>query len=75
MKWRHPYHCSEMLVHLTEMSRFVSEVANVSPDSLASPLWEPAPAHKGGVHVSALLKDPKTYEHIVPEAVTTGAGF
>ncbi len=59
----------EKLAHLTEMSRFVSEVANVSPDSRQPFVGASAFAHKGGVHVSALLKDPKTYEHIDPEVV------
>jgi 2-isopropylmalate synthase len=59
----------EKLVHLTEMSRFVSEVANVSPDARQPFVGASAFAHKGGVHVSALLKDSKTYEHIDPEVV------
>jgi len=57
------------LVHLTEMSRFVSEVANVIPNSHQPYVGVSAFAHKGGVHVNALLKDPKTYEHIEPELV------
>jgi 2-isopropylmalate synthase len=59
----------ENLVHLTEMSRFVSEVANVSPSSHQPYVGASAFAHKGGIHVSALIKDAKTYEHIEPELV------
>jgi len=59
----------EKLPHLTEMSRFVSEVANVSPDSHQPYVGASAFAHKGGIHVSALMKDSKTYEHTEPELV------
>ena len=59
----------ENLVHLTDMSRFVSEVANVAPNPHMPYVGASAFAHKGGIHVSALLKDSKTYEHIVPELV------
>lgn len=57
----------EKLAHLVEMSRYVSEVANVSPDARQPYVGVSAFAHKGGIHVSALLKDSKTYEHIEPE--------
>lgn len=59
----------ENLAYLTEMSRFVSEVANVSPNLHQPYVGGAAFAHKGGVHVSALLKDSMTYEHIKPELV------
>lgn len=59
----------EKLERLVEMSHFVSEVANVSPDPHRPYVGMSAFAHKGGVHVSALLKDYKTYEHIKPELV------
>lgn len=59
----------ENLAHLVEMSHYVSEVANVSPDARQPYVGISAFAHKGGVHVSALLKDSKTYEHIEPELV------
>jgi 2-isopropylmalate synthase len=57
------------LVHLTGLSRFVSEVANVTPDTHQPYVGASAFAHKGGIHVSALLKDSRTYEHIPPERV------
>lgn len=59
----------ERLNKLVEMSHFVSEVANVSPDPHQPYVGVSAFAHKGGVHVSALLKDYKTYEHVEPELV------
>ncbi|MDD3653585.1 MAG: citramalate synthase [Desulfotomaculaceae bacterium] len=62
----------EKLTRLTELSHFVSEVANVSPDPHQPYVGASAFAHKGGVHVSALIKDYKTYEHIDPELVGNG---
>ena len=65
------YEClpQENLSMLTEVSRFVSEVANVPPNNQSPFVGKSAFAHKGGVHVSAILKDPSAYEHIDPELV------
>jgi len=54
---------------LTELSRYVSEQANINPNSHQPYVGNSAFAHKGGVHVSAMLKNPETYEHIPPEKV------
>ena len=54
---------------LTELSRFVSEVANIPPQNQRPFVGKSAFAHKGGVHVSAVAKLPKAYEHIPPEQV------
>ncbi|MHB1042186.1 MAG: citramalate synthase [Eubacteriales bacterium] len=59
----------ENLVNLTDLSRFVSEIANVHPDTHQPYVGLSAFAHKGGIHVSALMKDSRTYEHIDPELV------
>jgi 2-isopropylmalate synthase len=59
----------ERLKKLRETSRFVSEIANLSLDSRAAFVGDSAFAHKGGVHVSAVERNPATYEHIVPETV------
>lgn len=59
----------ENIARITEMSRFVSEVANVNPNTHQPYVGFSAFAHKGGVHVSALLKDSRSYEHIAPELV------
>ena len=59
----------ERLKKLRETSRFVSEIANLSLDSRAAFVGDSAFAHKGGVHVSAVERNPETYEHIRPEAV------
>jgi 2-isopropylmalate synthase len=57
------------IAHLTEVSRYVSEVANVSSNPNQPYVGFSAFAHKGGVHVNALMKDSRTYEHIAPELV------
>jgi 2-isopropylmalate synthase len=57
------------LKQLREVSRFVSEIANLSPSKYQPYVGEAAFAHKGGVHVDAIIKNSKTYEHIVPEQV------
>lgn len=54
---------------LTELSRYVSELANLNPNPHQPYVGNSAFAHKGGIHVSALLKNPETYEHIQPEKV------
>lgn len=59
----------DKLQALTELSRYVSELANVHPDNSQPYVGSSAFAHKGGVHVSALLKNPETYEHIEPGLV------
>ena len=57
------------LQHLTEISRSISEVVNLAPDDHAPFVGLSAFAHKGGIHVSAVQKNPLTYEHIAPEQV------
>ncbi len=59
----------EKLKHLTELSRFVSEIANVPPLNQRPFVGKSAFAHKGGVHVSAIIKNPDAYEHMNPELV------
>lgn len=54
---------------LTEVSKFISETSNTVPAPGLPYVGEKAFAHKGGMHVSALAKDPRTYEHISPETV------
>jgi 2-isopropylmalate synthase len=54
---------------LTALSTFVSETANLAPTPGMPYVGEKAFAHKGGIHVSAIAKDPRTYEHIDPKVV------
>ena len=57
------------LTRLTEMSHLVAEVANLPQNNQMPFVGRSAFAHKGGVHVDAVMKDRRTYEHIVPEEV------
>lgn len=54
---------------LTALSYSISEIANIRHQPHMPYVGEKAFAHKGGMHVNALLKDPRTYEHITPETV------
>jgi 2-isopropylmalate synthase len=60
---------AESLTRLTELSRFVSEIANLNPDTHAPYVGASAFAHKGGVHVAAVEKIAESYEHVPPELV------
>ncbi|HHV34019.1 MAG TPA: citramalate synthase [Syntrophomonadaceae bacterium] len=60
---------SDSLRQLTEVSRYVSEIANMTPLSSQPFVGSSAFTHKGGIHVNAILKDPCTYEHMAPELV------
>ncbi len=59
----------ERLKQLTELSRFVSEIANIPPVNQRPFVGKSAFAHKGGVHVSAIQKNAAAYEHMDPEIV------
>lgn len=59
----------EKLRTLTHASRILDEVLNRAPNRHAPYVGESAFAHKGGIHVSAVQKDPRTYEHVPPESV------
>ena len=54
---------------LTECSRLLDEILNKKSNRRAAYVGPSAFAHKGGLHVSAVSKDPKTYEHIDPSVV------
>lgn len=59
----------EQMAGLTSLSHFVNEVANLSPVDRSAYVGRSAFAHKGGIHVSAVMKDATTYEHIEPSEV------
>ncbi len=59
----------DKLQHLSTLSKFVSELGNLSPDHKQPFVGRSAFAHKGGIHVSAVIKNEQTYEHIRPELV------
>jgi len=60
---------SEKIKTLTEVSRFIFEIGNLAPVMNMPYVGESAFAHKAGLHVDALRKDKRTYEHIAPELV------
>jgi 2-isopropylmalate synthase len=57
------------LAQLTHVSRLLDERLNRAPNRHAAYVGDSAFAHKGGLHVSAVEKDPRTYEHIEPKLV------
>lgn len=59
----------EQLKSLTPVSRYISEIANMHMPVNQPYVGNAAFAHKGGIHVSAILKDASTYEHTKPELV------
>lgn len=62
----------ERLRRITHASRLLDEVLNQAPRASQPYVGASAFAHKGGIHVSAVKKDPGTYEHVKPEAVGNG---
>jgi 2-isopropylmalate synthase len=60
---------TERIQSLTSVARFISEMANLPMRREQAFVGRSAFAHKGGIHVSAVLKDSATYEHIRPEMV------
>lgn len=69
LKMNQPCVPEEDLGKLTNLSRFVSETANIPPMNSRPFVGKSAFAHKGGVHVSAIMKNPKAYEHMSPETI------
>jgi 2-isopropylmalate synthase len=59
----------EALTGLTKLSRMLDDILNRVPTKQAPYVGASAFAHKAGLHASAILKDPTTYEHIAPELV------
>lgn len=59
----------EQLGKLRQVSRYVYELANLTPNKHQAYVGNSAFAHKGGVHVSAIQRHPETYEHVRPETV------
>jgi 2-isopropylmalate synthase len=57
------------LTKLYDTAHFVSEVANLAPDGHLAYVGKSAFAHKGGIHVAAMRRNPHSYQHIDPEQV------
>jgi 2-isopropylmalate synthase len=69
IKLGYPCVSTEQLQSLTATARYVTEIANFHLPTNQPFVGASAFAHKGGIHVSAIMKHPKTYEHIPPEQV------
>jgi len=69
LKMRRPLLGDRRLARLREVSNFVAEIANLMPNKHQPYVGDAAFAHKGGVHIHAVQKNPATYEHIIPERV------
>jgi len=69
LKMGHTTIGKERLAQLTATARFIAELANLPIRGDQAYVGQSAFAHKGGVHVSAVLKDSATYEHINPKLV------
>ena len=61
--------CGSQLMNLTRLSRYVDEVLNRAPQAAAPFVGSSAFAHKGGLHVAAMERDPKSYQHVEPTLV------
>lgn len=59
----------EALSGMTSVSRRLNEILNQAPARSAPYVGTSAFAHKGGIHVSAVRKDPRSYEHVAPESI------
>jgi len=57
------------LAHLYDLSHFVSEVANITPDEHMPFVGKSAFAHKGGVHVAAMRRNASSYQHVDPTRI------
>ncbi|MBI5296503.1 MAG: citramalate synthase [Chloroflexi bacterium] len=57
------------LAHLYELSHFVAEVANLTPDEHLPFVGKSAFAHKGGVHVAAMRRSAQSYQHVDPALI------
>lgn len=57
------------LKRLFETAHFVAEIANLSPDEHIPFVGKSAFAHKGGIHVAAMRRNPSSYQHVDPELV------
>jgi 2-isopropylmalate synthase len=65
-KMQHPTIGEKNLSELKSLSRFVSETANIVPLNSRPFVGKSAFAHKGGIHVSAIMKNARAYEHLDP---------
>jgi 2-isopropylmalate synthase len=61
--------CRDNLSQLTSLSRYIDEILNRSPNMAAPYVGASAFAHKGGLHVAAMARSSKSYQHVEPKDV------
>lgn len=69
LKMNHTFNEKLDISKTTYISHFISEIMNLEPDNRAPYVGISSFAHKGGIHVSSVLKDSRMYEHIEPTLV------
>lgn len=69
LKTKAGFHAGASLKQLRQLSLFVDDLVNLRPDVKAPYVGQSAFSHKGGPHVNAVKKNPRTFEHVRPEQV------
>lgn len=69
LKMGHEVVSPDSLAHLSELSRYVAELANLALPSTMPYVGASAFAHKGGMHVNAMMKSERSFQHITPDLV------
>lgn len=69
LKLKHECVPTDKLPQLTKLANYIADTANLQVPNGAAYVGRSAFAHKGGIHVSAVLRDASTYEHVEPETV------
>ena len=69
LKMGHEVLAGEGLARISRTARFVSEIANIQMNEKSPYVGRSAFAHKGGMHIDGVLKNPHTFEHVPPERV------
>ena len=69
LKLGYGLNCASHLTELSELSNYLDEIANIPPKTSAAYVGRSAFAHKGGLHVDAMRKNPETYIHLNPALV------
>ena len=69
LKLQYDFKSGHNIDEITSVSRYISEIANMGHNLIGSYVGNSAFAHKGGMHIDAVLKYPESFEHIKPELV------
>ncbi|SFC83184.1 citramalate synthase [Clostridium uliginosum] len=69
LKLGHDIIDDKQLANLTKISRYIAEICNITLQDQSPFVGNSSFAHKGGMHIDAVTKSPKSYEHINPEVV------